>query len=55
MRAGLVDELNLAFVPVLLGRGERLFESVDALTAGYECVETVAGEGVTHIRLVHTG
>jgi dihydrofolate reductase len=30
LRAGLIDELHLAISPILLGRGERLFEGVDA-------------------------
>ncbi len=36
LRAGLIDELHIPIVPVLLGRGERLF---DDSTDGYECVE----------------
>ena len=28
-RAGLIDELHVAVVPVLLGRGERLFDNLD--------------------------
>jgi hypothetical protein len=40
LRAGLVDEMHLAFAPVLLGAGERLFEGPDT-TRGYQCVELV--------------
>src|SRR6516162_8574270 len=37
VRAGLVDELHLAIVPVLLGDGERLFEHLgDDFAARYE-------------------
>ena len=48
LRAGLVDEMHVAIVPVLLGGGERLFDGDCA--RGYECVEFVSGR-VTHARL----
>jgi dihydrofolate reductase len=54
LRAGLVDELHLAIVPILLGRGERLFDSPDAAAHGYECVELVASPSVAHVRLART-
>ena len=49
IRERLVDELHLAVTPVLLGRGEPLFEGIDWRAAGYRCVETVAGENATHL------
>lgn len=49
LRAGLIDELHVAISPVLLGRGERLFEGVDLRTLGYECVKRVASEEATHV------
>jgi dihydrofolate reductase len=51
----LVDELHLAIAPVVLGRGERLFEGVDLRHLGYECVEFVASEKATHVVLRHQG
>ncbi|HEV2890312.1 MAG TPA: dihydrofolate reductase family protein [Frankiaceae bacterium] len=48
LRAGLVDELHVAIVPILLGAEERLFEDVGG-PDGYECVEHVASAGVTHV------
>jgi dihydrofolate reductase len=51
LREGLIDELHLALSPVLLGRGEALFEGVDWRALGYRCVETVAGENATHVTL----
>ena len=51
LRAGLVDEMHLAIVPILLGRGERLFEHLDGVSDGYECVELVSSHSVVHARL----
>jgi dihydrofolate reductase len=50
MRAGLLDDLHLAIVPILLGGGERLFDNLDA-GPRYECVEFTPGDGVAHARL----
>jgi dihydrofolate reductase len=50
LSAGLVDEMQLHLVPVLLGGGERLFDSVDDLH-GLTLVETVPAPGVVHVRL----
>ena len=53
--AGLIDEVNLAISPILLGSGERLFDDgLDAAAAGYEVAQTVAGENATHVRLVRS-
>ena len=51
LKAGLVDELHLVMTSQLLGSGERLFDGTDNLARDYECVETVASETVTHVRL----
>lgn len=51
LRAGLVDEVHLAFAPILLGSGERLFENLDLLKLGYKCTKHVATDKATHIVL----
>ncbi|MDX6302306.1 MAG: hypothetical protein QOF53_3520 [Nocardioidaceae bacterium] len=48
LAAGALDELTLDIAPVLLGRGERLFEGV--VDPGLEPVEVVASPLATHVR-----
>jgi dihydrofolate reductase len=55
LRAGLVDELTVDVVPVLLGRGERLFDRLDGGPVGLEPVELVASPAVAHFRYARTG
>ncbi|MFC5138629.1 dihydrofolate reductase family protein [Actinomycetospora rhizophila] len=50
---GLVDELDLVVAPILAGAGERLFEGLHDLPAGYRVDALVPGEsGVVHARVV---
>lgn len=51
LRARLIDELHVAISPVLLGRGERLFEGVDLRELGYACAEMVGTARATHVVL----
>ena len=48
LAAGLVDEMQLALVPILLGSGERLFEGLDP-ELGFEQIEAIDAPGVTHL------
>jgi dihydrofolate reductase len=50
LAADLVDEMGISLVPVLLGRGERLFEEVGDDLHGLELVRTVAAPNVTHLK-----
>jgi len=54
LRLGLVDELHVAVVPVLLGRGERLFGDLGDALDRYERVEYVPSPAVAHMRLTRT-
>ncbi len=51
LRAGLVDELSIAVVPVLLGGGERLLDGLEGAPP-LECAEVVASPSVAHVRMV---
>jgi dihydrofolate reductase len=51
LRAGLVDEMHVAIVPVLLGGGERVFDNVEYGAARYRCVEFVSSPAVAHMRI----
>ena len=47
--AGLVDELHVAVVPIILGRGIRLWDDLRGLERGYRVTAEAAESGVTHI------
>jgi dihydrofolate reductase len=49
LQARLVDEIHLAWRPVLLGSGENLWYGLDLRALGYEVAETIAGERATHV------
>jgi dihydrofolate reductase len=49
--AGAIDELHLVQSPILLGRGESLFEGIDVPGLGDRVAEVVPTERATHIVL----
>lgn len=53
--AGRIDEIHLAFSPVLLGEGEHLFTGINIPKLGFEPVLTAAGERATHVILRRAG
>ncbi len=50
LAAGLLDELHVSLVPILLGRGARLFDNLGEPKPRVRQVEAVQAPGVTHIR-----
>ncbi|MFI7484115.1 dihydrofolate reductase family protein [Kocuria sp. M1R5S2] len=52
--AGLIDHLHAVVVPILLGRGVRLWEGLEGLEAGYQVEATSSPSGVTHMTFTRT-
>jgi dihydrofolate reductase len=50
LKLGLLDEIGIDLVPVLLGRGIRLFEHLGIEPVELECTGMVNAPGVTHLR-----
>ena len=51
LRESLIDELHLAFRPILMGSGENLFAGIDLPTLGYVCSQHVSTEHALHVVL----
>lgn len=51
LRAGSLDELHLAVAPVLLGRGESLWDGLDLPALGYALDTSEQGERATHLMI----
>ncbi|SDS88894.1 RibD C-terminal domain-containing protein [Nocardioides scoriae] len=49
LAAGLVDHLHVVVVPILLGRGTRLWDGLEGLESGYAVQATASPSGVTHV------
>jgi hypothetical protein len=51
----LVDYAHFAVVPILLGRGSRLWDGLDGLEADYHIEATSSPSGVTHVTFTRAG
>jgi dihydrofolate reductase len=51
---GQIDEMHLAFSPVVLGEGENLFAGIDLPKLGFKPIQTTPGELATHVLLKRT-
>jgi dihydrofolate reductase len=49
LAAGLVDYMHLAVVPIVLGRGTRVWDGVEGLENDYDIEATSSPSGVTHL------
>jgi dihydrofolate reductase len=50
LRAGLLDEMEIHLIPILLGQGRRLFDSLGPEHIELELLRTLQAPGVTHLR-----
>ena len=49
LAAGLVDHMHVALVPIVLGRGERLWDGLEGLEQRFEIEAVSSPSGVTHL------
>jgi dihydrofolate reductase len=54
LAAGLVDHLHTVVVPILLGRGVRLWDGLEGLEKDYEVEATSSPSGVMHVTFTRT-
>jgi dihydrofolate reductase len=55
LAAGLVDHMHVVVVPILLGRGVRLWDGVEGLENDYEVEAASSPSGVTHLTFTRAG
>jgi dihydrofolate reductase len=55
LAAGLVDHMHVAVVPILLGRGVRLWDGLEGLESDYAIEATSSPSGVTHVTFTRAG
>jgi dihydrofolate reductase len=53
LAAGLVDHMHIVVVPILLGRGARLWERLERLEKDYQVEAASSPSGVTHVTFTH--
>ena len=49
LAAGLIDHLHIVVVPIVLGRGERLWDGLEALEDRFQVEAVSSPTGVTHV------
>ena len=54
LAAGLVDHAHIVVVPILLGRGVRLWDGLEGLEKEYQVQATSSPSGVTHVTFTRT-
>jgi dihydrofolate reductase len=53
--AGLVDVMHVTVVPILLGRGVRLWDGLEGIDRDYRIEATTSPSGVTHLTFTRAG
>ena len=51
----LIDHMHITVVPILLGRGKRLWDGMESLEQDYEIEATASPSGVTHVMFTRSG
>jgi dihydrofolate reductase len=54
LAAGLIDEMHVAVGPVILGKGEPLFQGLDLRQLGYSVTKMIPGERAVHMTIGRT-
>ena len=49
LRADLIDQMHLAVVPILLGRGERLWDGLEGLEQRFDVEAVTSPTGIIHL------
>ena len=55
LAAGLVDHMHIVVVPILLGRGVRLWDGLEGVEKDYQVEATSSPIGVTHLTFTRAG
>ena len=55
LAAGLVDHMHIVEVPILLGRGVRLWDGLEGIEKDYQVEATSSPSGVTHVTFTRAG
>jgi dihydrofolate reductase len=55
LAARLIDHMHIVVVPIVLGRGERLWDGLEGLEKDYDVEATAAPSGVTHVMFTRAG
>jgi dihydrofolate reductase len=53
--AGLVDDMHIVVVPIMLGRGVRLWDGMEGIEQDYDIEAVSAPSGVTHLTFTRKG
>ena len=49
LAAGLIDYMHIVVVPIVLGRGERLWDGLEGLESGFDIESVASPSGATHV------
>ena len=55
LAARLIDHLHVTVVPILLGRGVRLWDGLEGLERDFDVEATASPSGVTHLTFARAG